>query len=149
MYTSKKSLPWRLLSRNATECRLLSGMFLVANDFIFRHNSLPSDLNDSEDMLLLDILVVALEGTLTSMEDLDQSSESNSSNVSAVKDDEVSSKSKSNSYRGGAAKEATFPMSKMESKVPSSEKETVVLKDLGDDYLEHLLSSPESGNIYR
>lgn len=73
---------------------------MVANDFIFRHNSLPSDLNDSEDMLLLDILVVALEGTLTSMEDLDQSSESNSSNVSAVKDDEVSSKSKSNSYRG-------------------------------------------------
>ncbi|KAI3514585.1 hypothetical protein L1887_13128 [Cichorium endivia] len=151
-------------------------MFMVANDFIFRHNSLPSNLNDSEDILLLDILVVAPDGTLTSMEDLNPSSESNSSNATAVMEicgrDKVFHNARRRvwlaydeaafSMRGSLAV-LNFPVervresvkkmkygfkegcsrvvllkkrhsqrSNMENKVPSGEKETTVLKDLGE-----------------
>ncbi|XP_076933960.1 ethylene-response factor C3-like [Bidens hawaiensis] len=66
------------------------------DELLFQHNSLPFNLNDSEDMLLFDMLVAT------------QSSESNSSNAIVVKEEEVSSESNSStekpekekSYRG-------------------------------------------------
>ncbi|KAI3741937.1 hypothetical protein L1987_59616 [Smallanthus sonchifolius] len=67
------------------------------DDRIFRQDSLPFDLNDSQDMLLFNVLAVA------SMVDLDKPPESSSSTVGAVKDAEVSPCSKSSnnkSYRG-------------------------------------------------
>ncbi|KAD3068574.1 hypothetical protein E3N88_36454 [Mikania micrantha] len=69
-----------------------------SEDYIFRQDSLPFDVNDSQDMLLFDMLAVA------STAEVYQSSESTSSTSGAVKDDGVSSQTKitSNykSYRG-------------------------------------------------
>ncbi|KAI3801063.1 hypothetical protein L1987_29164 [Smallanthus sonchifolius] len=66
------------------------------DDRIFRQDSLPFDLNDSQDMLLFNILA---EVAVASMVDLDQPPEPRSSTAGAVKDDDVSSSS-NKSYRG-------------------------------------------------
>ncbi|XP_071689449.1 ethylene-response factor C3-like [Rutidosis leptorrhynchoides] len=57
-------------------------------DLLFQHNSLPFNLNDSEDMLLFDMLAANCSTSFN-----DQSSESNSSTVTIVKDEEVTSSS--------------------------------------------------------
>ncbi|KAL4588071.1 hypothetical protein LXL04_000949 [Taraxacum kok-saghyz] len=73
------------------------------DELLFHHDSLPFNLNDSEDMLLFDML--ASNGS-ASASMADQSSESNSSTAGVVKEDEVSSESKTKnpqkekSYRG-------------------------------------------------
>ncbi|MFS7888759.1 putative transcription factor AP2-EREBP family [Helianthus anomalus] len=68
------------------------------DELLFQHNSLPFNLNDSEDMLLFDMIA--------SNQKTDQLSESNSSTARVVKEEEVSSKTKpeiskkQKSYRG-------------------------------------------------
>ncbi|KAI3801064.1 hypothetical protein L1987_29165 [Smallanthus sonchifolius] len=127
---------------------------------IFRQDSLPFNLNDSEDMMLLDMLAFA------AMVDLDQPSELNSPTATAVKDGEVSSDSKSStnnkSYRGESLKKMKYcfeegcspvvvlkkrhcQRSKRKDNFAGGEKKTVVLEDLGADYLEQLLNLSENG----
>lgn len=67
------------------------------DELLFQHNSLPFNLNDSEDMLLFDMLATNCETSLP-----DQSSESNSSTAQIIKEEEVSSEKpkKEKSFRG-------------------------------------------------
>ncbi|KAL7598321.1 ethylene-response factor C3 [Lactuca sativa] len=71
------------------------------DELLFHHNSLPFNLNDTEDMLLFDMLAANGGASIT-----DQSSESNSSTAGVVKEEEVTSESKPDkpqkekSYRG-------------------------------------------------
>ncbi|PWA83468.1 DNA-binding domain-containing protein [Artemisia annua] len=67
------------------------------DELLFHHNSLPFNLNDSEDMLLFDMLATNCETSLP-----DQSSESNSSTVQIIKEEEVNSEKpmKEKSFRG-------------------------------------------------
>ncbi|PWA41400.1 DNA-binding domain-containing protein [Artemisia annua] len=67
------------------------------DELLFHHNSLPFNLNDSEDMLLFDMLATNCETSLP-----DQSSESNSSTAQIIKEEEVNSEKpmKEKSFRG-------------------------------------------------
>ncbi|KAD3338364.1 hypothetical protein R6Q59_026989 [Mikania micrantha] len=71
------------------------------DELLFHHHSLPFNLNDSEDMLLFDMLATNGAGSPP-----DQSSESDSSTILAVKEEEVTSESipekpgKEKAYRG-------------------------------------------------
>lgn len=67
------------------------------DELLFHHNSLPFNLNDSEDMLLFDMLATNCETSLP-----DQSSESNSSTAQIIKEEEVNSEkpTKEKSFRG-------------------------------------------------
>ncbi|GJX24111.1 ethylene-responsive transcription factor 1B-like protein [Tanacetum coccineum] len=67
------------------------------DELLFDHNSLPFNLNDSQDMLLFDMLATNCETSLP-----DQSSESNSSTARIIKEEEVNSEKpkKEKSFRG-------------------------------------------------
>nr|GEW05832.1 ethylene-responsive transcription factor 1B-like [Tanacetum cinerariifolium] len=67
------------------------------DELLFHHNSLPFNLNDSQDMLLFDMLATNCETSLP-----DQSCESNSSTARIIKEEEVNSEKpkKEKSFRG-------------------------------------------------